>query len=106
MSLRERLNSKGKDEDHVTCIACGDAVLRSSAREYDKYGNRWERNGKQFEYMCKPCHQECCHQYREGLESRLIKAGAGITDRASFLSRYYDIVTDTSKEQQSDPNQS
>jgi hypothetical protein len=43
----------GGDEE-ITCIACGDSVDRESAREYDKHGDRWEREDKEFEFLCKP----------------------------------------------------
>jgi hypothetical protein len=80
--------------DEVVCIACGETVPRSDAREYDKYGDRWIREGKRFEFLCKPCHRECCHQPRDGLEATLREAGAGETDRATFLGRYRDQVTE------------
>ena len=85
MSIRDAW-SIGDDE--VTCIACGAEVSRSAAREYDRYGDRWNRDDRQFEYLCKPCHREYCHQPRDGLEETLVRAGAGTTDRASFLRRY------------------
>ena len=37
-----------RDPTEVTCIACGEEVPRSSAREYDKHGDRWTREDKQF----------------------------------------------------------
>lgn len=76
----------------VVCIACGAAVPRSGAREYDKHGDRWDHEDKRPEYLCKPCHRECCHQPRAGLETTLVEAGAGIDDDGAFLERYYDIV--------------
>ena len=78
----------------VVCIACGGTVSRSDAREYDKYGDRWTREGKEFEFLCKPCYRECCHQPRDGLEATLCTVGAGETDLATFLARYRDRVTD------------
>lgn len=83
------------DKD-VICIACGSEVSRSEAREYDKNGDRWERRGKQFEYLCKPCDSERCRKSRGHLEEILIQAGAGKTDQKTFLSQYNDIVTDDS----------
>lgn len=74
----------------VCCIACGSTVPRSGAREYDKYGNRWDRDGKSFEYLCKPCFRECCHLNRDGLEAQLVEAGAGSVGRETFLSRYFE----------------
>jgi len=82
------------DADGVTCIACGDSLVREKAREYDKHGDRWERREKAFEYLCKPCDRHLCHQPRDGLESRLVAAGAGETDRASFLDAYAALVED------------
>jgi len=81
--------------DGVICIACGETVPRDDAREYDKYGDRWTREGKEFEFLCKPCYRDCCHQPRDGLEATLSRAGAGETDRSSFLRRYREHVTDT-----------
>jgi hypothetical protein len=76
----------------VTCIACGEEVPRSKAREYDKHGDRWERRDKRFEFLCKPCYQECCHQPRGGLETDLVDAGAGTVDRETFLEQYHEVV--------------
>jgi hypothetical protein len=78
----------------VTCIACGATLDREDAREYDKYGDRWERRDKEFEYLCKPCHRECCHQHREGLERLLVAADAGRTDRTTFLRRYCELAAE------------
>jgi len=78
----------GSSEDGVTCIACGETLSRDEAREYDKHGDRWDRTGKEFEHLCKPCHANLCHQPREGLERRLVAAGAGDGDRDRFLERY------------------
>jgi hypothetical protein len=80
------------DGESVTCIACGAEVARSAAREYDRHGDRWDRTDKRFEFLCKPCHRECCHQSRAGLEETLVAAGAGETDRWSFLRRYDELV--------------
>jgi len=78
----------------VTCIACGETVPRSKAREYDKYGDRWDRSDKEFEYLCKPCDRERCHQPRGNLEAlledALSEADAG--DEASFVAAYLDLV--------------
>ncbi|EMA08996.1 hypothetical protein SAMN05443574_11425 [Haloarcula vallismortis] len=82
------------DED-VCCIACGDTVARSDAREYDKYGNRWNRDDKSFEYLCKPCYRENCHFDRTGLEDQLEAAGAGTVSRGAFLRRYQHIAAET-----------
>jgi hypothetical protein len=72
-------------ESTVDCIACGAAVTRDDAREYDKHGDRWDREDKGFEYICKPCHDDLCHRPRDGLESMLVEAGAGTVDRDAFL---------------------
>jgi hypothetical protein len=76
----------------VTCIACGDDVPRSKAREYDKHGDRWERRDKTFEFLCKPCYRDCCHQPRDGLETDLVRAEAGTVDRETFLAQYHDVT--------------
>jgi hypothetical protein len=80
----------------VTCIACGETISREDAREYDKHGDRWDRKGKEFEYLCKPCHRNCCHQNRNGLEQLLVAAGAGRTDRKTFLRRFCELMADNS----------
>ena len=78
----------------VTCIACGETLDREDAREYDKQGDRWNREGKNFEYLCKPCDREYCRQSRDGLEETLIAADAGKTDRKTFLRRFCELTTD------------
>ena len=85
MTLR---NAWHRGESTVTCIACGASVSRSDAREYDKYGDRWDRTEKTFEHLCKPCDRERCHNPRDGLESRLVDVGAGQWDRETFVARY------------------
>lgn len=84
----------GDDGEEVTCIACGETLARTDAREYDKYGDRWSRDGKSFEYLCKPCYRDYCHQHRDGLEETLIQADAGHTDQATFLRRYHELVSE------------
>ena len=85
----------GRDTDQqVTCIACGETLAREDAREYDKHGDRWTREGKDFEYLCKPCDPECCHQSRDGLETTLVAADAGRTDRKTFLRQYRELTAD------------
>lgn len=93
-------NAWHRGEQTVTCIACGVDVDRSAAREYDKHGDRWARDGKSFEYLCKPCDAERCHSPRDGLAESLVAADAGRVDRDEFLARYFDAVTDG----QSSPN--
>ena len=79
---------KNREKKSVDCIACGDAVHRSSAREYEKHGDRWNRKGKEFEYLCKTCHGELCHQPRDELETLLVDVDAGGVSRTEFLARY------------------
>lgn len=79
-----------KDESEtVTCIGCGDQLEREDAREYDKYGNRWERRGKEFEHFCKPCHTRLCHHDRNGLEELLVEIETDGLDQRSFTERYF-----------------
>ena len=78
--------------EDVTCVACGTTLARTDAREYDKHGDRWDRREKKFEYLCKPCHREMCHQPRSELESLLAEAGAGEHSRETFLARYGELV--------------
>lgn len=83
-----------KSDEEVVCIACGDTIPRTEAREYDKYGDRWDRDGKDFEYLCKPCHRGCCHQPRNGLEETLIRAEGEHADTHGFIAEYYTLVSD------------
>lgn len=76
----------------VTCIACGETVPRSDAREYDKHGDRWDREGKTFEFLCKPCYRELCHQPRVGLEALLVDIDTGEMSREEFLTAYGEAV--------------
>lgn len=76
------------DRKTVVCIACGAALLRNEAREYDKEGNRWDRRGKRFEYLCKECYRELTHQPRGGLEDLLDDVQASGQSREEFLRRY------------------
>lgn len=77
-----------RDASTVTCIACGESVARSAAREYDKHGDRWDREGKSFEYLCKPCDRDRCHSPRDGLEARLVEAAEGADSTEAFAARY------------------
>lgn len=90
MSTRNRWHTDS--DETVCCIACGADVSRTDAREYDKHGDRFEREGKQFEFLCKPCYREYSHQPRDDLESTLVEAGAGTTDDATFLKQYVAIA--------------
>ncbi|MBX0284812.1 DUF7562 family protein [Haloarcula salinisoli] len=85
MSFR---NAWHRESSTVTCIACGESVARSAAREYDKYGDRWDREDKSFEYLCKPCDRERCHSPREGLEDRLVESAVGTDSPEAFVARY------------------
>lgn len=76
----------------VTCIACGETLQRSAAREYDKLGDRWDRRDKEFEYLCKSCYRDLCHQPRDGLEDVLVDADAGEVDREVFLASFARVV--------------
>jgi formate-dependent nitrite reductase cytochrome c552 subunit len=83
----------GRDggDESVTCIACGHSLVRSEAREYDKEGDRWDRHGKEFEYLCKDCHSDLCHQPRDELEALLadVESSTGDSpDREEFLREY------------------
>lgn len=81
--------SRRGEKNRVTCLACGRDVERSDAREYDKEGDRWSRRGKEFEYVCKPCHRDLCHQPRDELETLLLEVEAeGPMDQVEFLRRY------------------
>ena len=83
---------KSRDRRTVTCIACGDSLLREEAREYDKEGDRWNRRDKEFEYLCTDCDDELCHQPRDGLESLICSIEADGLSREEFLDRYADAV--------------
>jgi len=83
--------------DVVTCIACGESVSRSDAREYDKHGNRWDRSDKEFEYLCKPCHSDLTHQPRAGLEALLETVESDTDDRDSFLQRYVELARENQR---------
>jgi len=84
--------------EQVTCIACGQSVFRSDAREYDKHGDRFDRVDKEFEHLCKPCYRDLCHQPRNELEDLLVdlEAGSGLP-REEFLRRYSETVEERSE---------
>jgi hypothetical protein len=75
----------------VTCIACGERVARTDAREYDKHGDRWDRRDKRFEYLCKGCFGDICRQPRDDLEATLSAADAGETDDETFLAQFQEL---------------
>jgi len=89
MSFR---NAWHRGDSTVTCIACGASVARSDAREYDKYGDRWSREDKSFEFLCTACDQARCHSPRDGLEDRLIEAATGAECPETFVARYLAIA--------------
>lgn len=78
----------------VTCVACGGTVPREDAREYDKFGDRFDRAEKSFEHLCKPCHRDLSHQPRGELEALCVDAGEEAEDRDAFLSRYCRLVVE------------
>lgn len=82
---RSRSNKKQRT---VSCVACGTSIKRKQAREYDKQGNRWERHGKEFEYLCKDCYRDLCHQPRNGLESMLIDIEESIPPESESQSQF------------------
>jgi len=92
------LGSGGGDTT-VVCIACGESVPRSAAREYDKTGDRWERHDKRFEHLCKACFRELSHQPRSGLESLLVAIEDDGLSETEFLSRYLDRADDEAVEE-------
>ncbi len=83
---------RNKGQQTVTCTACGTAVGKSDAREYDKYGDRWDRKGKTFEHLCKECYRGLCHQPRGELEGLLVEIDAGEHPQEDFLSWYCALV--------------
>lgn len=82
------------DRESVVCIACGDSLPRGDAREYDKEGNRWERHDKEFEYLCKSCYNDLCHQPRADLEPLLCDLERSTDDASSeeFVRAYQTAV--------------
>jgi hypothetical protein len=86
-------SGSGSANEPVSCVACGESVDRDDAREYDKHGDRWERSGKEFEYLCKPCFRRECHQPRDELESLLVELDAGDgQSQEAFLDAYTETV--------------
>ncbi|MFA9417150.1 hypothetical protein [Natrinema sp. HArc-T2] len=76
----------------VTCVACGTERPRDEAREYDKHGDRWDREDKTFEYLCKSCHRELCHHPRNELEALLVELEAADRSQEAFLACYLAAV--------------
>ncbi len=79
----------------VTCIACGDTIDREDAREYDRYGDRWDRENKRFEYLCIECHRREGHLSRDGLEETLVAVGSGYPSPGAFVAAYYEQLSET-----------
>lgn len=97
---------KRRDRNQVTCIACGARVSRSEAREYDKHGDRWDRQDKEFEHLCKPCFGDICTHPRSGLESLLEEIDTGGLTRDGFVRRFEELVDSErdSAESRDDPS--
>lgn len=74
--------------EDVICPACGRTLPREEAREYDKFGDRWDRRNKTFEYFCRSCHDDLCLQRRDELEELLCELRGDHADRQTFLRRY------------------
>ncbi|MFC6716503.1 hypothetical protein ACFQGT_19410 [Natrialbaceae archaeon GCM10025810] len=72
----------------VSCPACGATIDRERAREYDKHGDRWDREGKEFEHLCRSCYDDLCQYPRDELEDLLVEIGAGERSRDAFLAAY------------------
>lgn len=83
-----------RNHNRITCPACGASLTRSEAREYDKHGDRWDRRNKDFEYFCKSCHADLCHQHRDDLEELLCEINAGKCSDSEFFFRYWTAVED------------
>ena len=83
--MYEWVSSQSSGDESVVCIACGEQLQRENAREYDKHGDRWDREGKDFEYLCKPCYRETSRAPRQGLEATLVDARAGEVSDEAFL---------------------
>jgi hypothetical protein len=78
----------------VACIACGETLHREEAREYDKRGDRWHRDGKRFEYLCKACFRTLSKEPRDGVEATLVDIDAGEIDRETFFEEFAAAVED------------
>ncbi|MFB6254358.1 MAG: hypothetical protein ABEI06_07105 [Halobacteriaceae archaeon] len=84
----------GRNEDSrmVTCIACGSKISREEAREYDKYGDRWDREEKHFEFLCKSCYREIDNTERDEVEELLTAIDAGSLSHSEFIKRYVEEI--------------
>lgn len=81
----------------VTCIACGESLPRADAREYDKYGDRWTREGKEFEYLCKPCFRDLTKHSRDGLEDVLEGVEGRHLSQEEFVAAFIDATRETAE---------
>jgi general stress protein YciG len=94
LGLRNAVLNAGRESAGatVTCLACGHSVPREEAREYDKHGDRWEREGKRFEHLCKRCDRDIDHQPRRDLEAMLVEFEARDRGDEAFLDWYCERV--------------
>lgn len=97
------LGGSAAADDTVICIACGESLPRSAAREYDKTGDRWERHDKEFEHFCKDCFRELCHQPRTGLESTVETIEAEGLSAGEFAERFLSAVADEESDSTAEP---
>ena len=72
----------------VVCIACGTRITRAAAREYDRFGDRFDRRGKRFEHLCAGCDAELCHHPRVGVEERLCAIEQTVGSRSELLGAF------------------
>lgn len=85
----------GAGDESVTCIACGETLPRTDAREYDKYGDRWSRDGKEFEHLCKPCFRGLTKHSRDGLEDILTEVSDADLTQEEFVAAFVDATRET-----------
>ena len=93
-------SGSGRTNRTVSCIACGETLPREEAREYDKRGDRWHRDGKRFEYLCKTCFGDLSKERRDGLEAALVSIDAGRLDRETFFEAFAAAVEDGDHERE------
>lgn len=87
----------GAGRETVTCIACGETLPRTDAREYDKHGDRWARDGKEFEYLCKPCFRGITKHSRDGLEDALEAVAEPSMTQEEFVTAFVDATRETAE---------
>lgn len=85
----------GAGDESVTCIACGETLPRTDAREYDKHGDRWARDGKEFEFLCKPCFRGITKHSRDGLEEVLDEVAEPEMSQEEFVAAFIDATRET-----------